>query len=156
MNQSIVDHLNRELATAQILLLNTKRYHWMVVSPHFRDYHLRFEELYRAVEPMVDELGERIRMLEGIPIHTPEQISAASAVAPSDPEVSLDAQAMLSEALDSEERVIDLMHSGIEKASKAKDPGTADLLTRFVQVHEMQAWFLRSARVLEPAVQGLV
>jgi starvation-inducible DNA-binding protein len=156
MKQTLVDHLNRELATAQILLLNTKRYHWMVASPHFRDYHLRFEELYQAVEPMVDELGERIRMLEGVPVHTPAQISAASAVAPSDPDVCLDAQAMLAEALDSEERVIDLMHSGIEKADKAGDPGTADLLTRFVQAHQKQAWFLRSAREQQPAVQGLV
>ena len=32
---------------------------------------------------------------------------------------------------------------GIEIANQAVDPGTADLLTRFVQVHPKEAWFLR-------------
>jgi starvation-inducible DNA-binding protein len=50
---------------------------------------------------------------------------------------------MLREALDNEERTISLMHEGIELASQAGDPGTADLLTRFVQAHQKEAWFLR-------------
>ncbi len=50
---------------------------------------------------------------------------------------------MLAEALANEERVIALMHQGIDLASQGGDPGTADLLTRFVQVHEKEAWFLR-------------
>jgi starvation-inducible DNA-binding protein len=156
MNPSVIEHLNRELASAQVLLLNARRYHWGVASPHFRDYHLRFEELYRAVEPMVDLLGERIRILDGIPVHTPAQINAASAVAPSDPALVLNAPAMVAEALDSEERVIRLLHEGIELAAAGGDPGTADLLTRLVQAHQQQAWFLRATRAQEPAVQGLV
>jgi len=146
MNTKLIDHLNRELATAQMLLLNTKRYHWMVAGPHFRDYHLRFDELYQAVLPMVDELGERIRMLGGIPIHAPGQISEDSAVEASDPSNSLDAPTMVSEALAHEERVIALMHEGIELATRENDPGTADLLTAFVQVHQKEAWFLRSMK----------
>ncbi|HEX9081994.1 MAG TPA: ferritin-like domain-containing protein, partial [Holophagaceae bacterium] len=61
----------------------------------------------------------------------------------SDPAARLDPEAMLREALDNEERVISLMHEGIELAGQAGDPGTADLLTRFVQVHQKEAWFLR-------------
>jgi starvation-inducible DNA-binding protein len=50
---------------------------------------------------------------------------------------------MLREALANEEATIALMHDGIELATGAGDPGTADLLTRFIQVHEKEAWFLR-------------
>lgn len=144
MSQPVIEHLNRQLATAQVILLNTKRYHWMVGGPHFRDYHLRFDELYQAVLPMVDELGERVRELQGVPIHAPAQLEALSVAAVSDPARSLDAQAMVREALAGEEAVIALMHGGIDLATRENDPGTADLLTGFVQVHQKQAWFLRS------------
>jgi len=143
---SILDHLNRHLATVQVQLLNAKRYHWMVTGPHFRDYHLRFDELHAALTPMVDELGERIRQLQGTPIHAPAQIEALSVVPVSDPEVALDAAAMLEEALKGTEHAIDLLHEGIALSADAGDPGTSDLLTAFVQVQQKEAWFLRSMR----------
>ncbi len=139
----VIDHLNAELATAFVLSFNAKRYHWMVGGPHFRDYHLRFDDLYTAVDETVDELAERVRMLGGTPISAPAQMEKGSQVKPSDPSRPLDAKAMLKEALAGEEKVIAFMHKGIEVANEAGDPGTADLLTRFVQVHQKEAWFLR-------------
>jgi starvation-inducible DNA-binding protein len=143
MNRTVIDHLNAELASTQVLALNAKRYHWTVTGPHFRDYHLRFEELYTAADGTVDELAERIRMLGGTPIHAPSQIEAQTKAFISNPATRLDPDAMLKEALANEEAVIDLMHQGIELASGAGDPGTADLLTRFAQIHQKEAWFLR-------------
>ncbi|WP_243324009.1 MULTISPECIES: Dps family protein [Geothrix] len=143
MNRSVIDHLNAELATAFVLALNAKRYHWTVTGPHFRDYHLRFEDLYTAADGTVDELAERIRMMGGVPIHAPAQIEAQTKAAISNPSARLDPEAMLKEALANEEATVSLMHEGIELANEASDPGTADLLTRFVQVHQKEAWFLR-------------
>ena len=143
MSRTVIDHLNAELATAFVLSFNAKRYHWTVTGPHFRDYHLRFEELYNAADGTVDELAERIRMLGGVPLHAPAQMAAQTKAPVSDPVARLDPEAMLKEALDNEERTISLLHEGIELASQAGDPGTADLLTRFVQVHQKEAWFLR-------------
>lgn len=143
MNRSVIDHLNAELATAFVLALNAKRYHWTVTGPHFRDYHLRFEDLYAAADGTVDELAERIRMLGGNPIHAPAQIEAQTRAGISNPSARLDPEAMLKEALANEETVVSLIHEGIELANAAGDPGTADLLTRFVQVHQKEAWFLR-------------
>ncbi len=143
MSQSLIHHLNAQLATAWILGFNAKRYHWMVSGPHFRDYHLRFDDLHGTVEGTIDELGERIRILGGTPIHAPSQMEAQSAVKSSNPKKKLDPKAMLAEALAGEETVIRLLHEGIELASRENDPGTADLLTRFVQLHQKEAWFLR-------------
>ncbi len=143
MSRTVIDHLNQELATAFVLSFNAKRYHWTVTGPHFRDYHLRFEDLYNAADGTVDELAERIRMLGGVPLHAPAQMAAQTKAPVSDPAARLDPEAMLKEALDNEERTVSLMHEGIELASQAGDPGTADLLTRFVQVHQKEAWFLR-------------
>ncbi len=144
MSSLLIDHLNAQLATAWVISFNAKRYHWTVAGPHFRDYHLRFDELHGVVEAMVDELAERVRMLGGIPIHTPAQMAQLSQVAPSDPGRILDALAMAKEALASEDLAIAFMHKGIALAEEAEDPGTADLLTRFVQDHQKKAWFLRA------------
>jgi len=143
MSRTVIDHLNAELATAFVLSFNAKRYHWTVTGPHFRDYHLRFEDLYNAADGTVDELAERIRMLGGVPLHAPAQMGALTKAPVSDPAARLDPEAMLKEALENEERTISLMLEGIELANGAGDPGTADLLTRFVQVHQKEAWFLR-------------
>lgn len=142
MNGTVINHLNAELATAFVLALNAKRYHWTVTGPHFRDYHLRFEDLYTAADGTVDELAERIRMLGGIPLHAPAQIEAQTKATISNPATRLDPEAMLKEALANEETTVALMHEGIELANGTGDPGTADLLTRFVQIHQKEAWFL--------------
>lgn len=144
MSHAVIDHLNAQLASAWVLSFNAKRYHWTVTGPHFRDYHLRFDDLHGAVDGMVDELAERIRMLGGTPIHAPAQMEKLSQVKPSDPAAKLEAKAMLQEALAGEEAAIAFTHKGIELANDAGDPGTADLLTRFVQVHQKEAWFLKA------------
>ena len=143
MNGTVISHLNAELATAFVLALNAKRYHWTVTGPHFRDYHLRFEDLYTAADSTVDELAERIRMVGGVPLHAPAQIEAQTRATISNPTTRQDPEAMLKEALANEETTVSLMHEGIELATEAGDPGTADLLTRFVQAHQKEAWFLR-------------
>ncbi len=143
MSKAVVEHLNLELATAFVQSFNARRYHWMVYGPHFRDYHLRFSDLYEAVDATVDELAERVRMLDGTPITTPGQMESLSVVKPSDTKKRMDPMAMIKEALSAEDKIIALMHKGIEIANQAGDPGTADLLTRFVQVHQKEAWFLR-------------
>lgn len=143
MSKAVVEHLNLELATAFVQSFNAQRYHWMVSGPHFRDYHLRFGELYEAVHATIDELAERVRMLDGTPITSPSQMESLSVVKPSDTKKRLDAPGMLKEALAGQDKIIALMHKGIEIADQAGDPGTSDLLTRFVQDHQKEAWFLR-------------
>lgn len=144
MNRTLIQHLNRELASIQILLLNAKYLHWMVVGPHFRDYHLRFDELYASVLPMMDALGERIRQLDGIPLHAPADLERESGVPVAEGARLRDAAAMAAKALSDVEAVCALMHEGIDRATEAEDPGSADLLTGFVQVLQKEAWFLRS------------
>lgn len=143
MSKAVIEHLNLEIATAFVQSFNARRYHWMVSGPHFRDYHLRFSDLYEAVDSTIDELAERARMLDGTPITTPSQMESLSVVKASDTHKRLDAPSMVKEALAGEDKIIALMHKGIDIANQANDPGTADLLTRFVQVHQKEAWFLR-------------
>jgi starvation-inducible DNA-binding protein len=61
---------------------------------------------------------------------------------------------MIDEAAANHRRVIAEMRDGVEVAQRTGDPGTADLFTRLVQVHEKQEWFLREIVTATP--DGLV
>jgi DNA-binding ferritin-like protein len=62
MSRTVVDHLNTDLATAFVLSFNAKRYHRTVTGPHFRDYHFRFEDPYRAADGTADLLTRFVQV----------------------------------------------------------------------------------------------
>lgn len=141
-NEAIITALNREVANAVGLYLNYKKYHWHVSGPLFRDLHLLFDEHAAQVLATVDELGERVRMLGGLAAHHPNQVTELASVQLSAPGAQ-SPRGMIEEALANHQTVIAGMHQAIDAADEARDPGTADLLTRLIQIHEKQAWFLR-------------
>ncbi|HZX96405.1 MAG TPA: DNA starvation/stationary phase protection protein [Myxococcales bacterium] len=138
---AVVEALHREQASALVLFLNYKKYHWLTFGPHFRDLHLLFEEHGTQVLASVDELAERALMIDGKPLADPAQYLRASLVAPSEGELSV--EQMIAEGIAAHEKVIEAMHSDADVATKAADIGTADLFTRLVQVHQKQRWFLK-------------
>lgn len=137
----VVTALQREQASALVLFLNYKKYHWLTFGPHFRDLHLLFEEHGNAVLESVDELAERALMVDGAPLADPGRYLSASLVAPSEGELSV--KDMIAEAGEAHDKVITALHADAEVAAKAGDIGTADLFTRLVQVHQKQRWFLK-------------
>jgi starvation-inducible DNA-binding protein len=45
------------------LYLKTKNFHWHMVGPHFRDYHLLFDEQGDHLFAMTDSIAERVRKI---------------------------------------------------------------------------------------------
>src|SRR5260370_1128056 len=56
----IVAALQREQASALVLFLNYKKYHWLTYGPHFRDLHLLFEEHGTQVLESLHELAGKM------------------------------------------------------------------------------------------------
>lgn len=137
----VVAALQREQASALVLYLNYKKYHWLTFGPHFRDLHLLFEEHGDQVLESIDELAERALMIDGKPLADPSQYLPASIVPPSSGERSV--KQMVEEAISAHDKVIRAMHDDAEVANKAGDIGTVDLFTRLVQVHQKARWFLK-------------
>ena len=137
----VVAALQREQASALVLYLNYKKYHWLTFGPHFRDLHLLFEDHGTQVLESIDDLAERALMIDGRPLADPAQYLPASFVEPSQGERNV-AQ-MVEETIAAHDKVIRAMHDDAEAATKAGDIGTADLFTRLVQVHQKQRWFLK-------------
>jgi len=137
----VVQALRRQTANAFVLFANYKHYHWQTFGPLFRDLHKLFDELALEVFATVDEFAERVRMIgQDPPAHLLESASVAS-VAPTAAHTTM--REMVEEAQRNLLIVISEMRKGAKVAEEHEDPGTVDLFSKAVQIHEKHEWWLR-------------
>jgi starvation-inducible DNA-binding protein len=138
-----MEALRRSQANVVCQYLNAKRYHWFTYGPLFRDLHLLFDEIAMVNQAQIDPLGERLRILGGDPVSAPEELSANATIPISRSKGS--PAEMLSEALQSERKMVEEMRRGARLADEEGDYGTNDLFATAVQEHEKYVWFLSEA-----------
>ena len=140
--QQIADGLARLLADSYTLYLKTHNYHWNVTGPQFNTLHTMFEQHYTELAIAVDDIAERIRAL-GIraPGSYKEFAELTSVKEGSGKET---AEEMIRELVEGQETVVRTAREVFPTAEQANDEPTADLLTQRMQVHEKNAWMLRS------------
>jgi starvation-inducible DNA-binding protein len=136
------DGLSRLLADTYTLYLKTHNFHWNVTGPMFNTLHLMFETQYNELALAVDLIAERIRAL-GHP--APGSYSAYARLS-SIPEAEgvPDAAEMIRQLVQGQEAVARTARSVFPLVDDANDQPSADLLTQRMQVHEKNAWMLRS------------
>jgi starvation-inducible DNA-binding protein len=140
--QEIARGLSRLLADSYTLYLKTHNYHWNVQGPLFNTLHQMFEEQYTELAAAIDEIAERIRAL-GEP--APGSYQAYAKLTSIEEEDGVpSAEEMILQLLKGQETVARTARSVIGAADAANDEPTADLLTQRMQVHEKNAWMLRS------------
>ena len=138
----IAQGLSRLLADSYTLYLKTHNFHWNVTGPMFQTLHTLFETQYTELALAVDQIAERIRAL-GFPAPgTYKQFSELSSI-PEEPSVP-DARTMIRQLVDGQESVVRTARSLFPIIGEAHDEPSADLLTQRMQVHEKNAWMLRS------------
>src|SRR5262245_9916476 len=72
--------LNGILADSFALYVKTKNFHWHVSGPHFRSYHLLFDEQAAEIFATTDEIAERIRKIGGTTLRSIGQISKEQSI----------------------------------------------------------------------------
>lgn len=137
----VVEHLQRQVANAFVLYANYKHYHWQTFGPLFRDLHLMFDEFAQAVLATVDDFAERLRMIGQDPIFRPDEVESNATVQVSREATTM--REMIEEADSNLLIVIKEMRTAARVADEHDDPGTVDLFSRHVQIHEKHEWFLR-------------
>ncbi len=138
----VVRHLQRQVANAFVLYANYKHYHWQTFGPLFRDLHLMFDEFARDVQGTIDEMAERIRMIgQDVRNVQLKQLQEAADVQSTSAGGSM--REMIEEADANLLVVIKDMRDAAKAADASNDPGTVDLFSRIVQIHEKHEWFLR-------------
>jgi len=140
--KAIADGLSRLLADTYTLYLTTHNFHWNVKGPMFNTLHLMFEGQYTELALAVDSIAERIRALG---FDAPGTYRAyASLTSLKEPEDGLSATEMIRQLVAGQEAVVRTARSVFPAAEKVADEPSADLLTQRMQVHEKNAWMLRS------------
>jgi starvation-inducible DNA-binding protein len=138
----IAHGLSRLLADTYTLYLKTHNFHWNVTGPMFNTLHLMFETQYDELALAVDLIAERIRAL-GLPAPGSYREFTKLTTIP-ESEGSPDALDMVRQLAEGQEAVVRTARSVFPDADAANDQPTADLLTQRMQVHEKNAWMLRS------------
>ncbi len=140
--KAIADGLSRLLADTYTLYLKTHNYHWNVTGPMFNTLHLMFETQYTELSLAVDLIAERIRAL-GYP--APGTYAAYNRLSSIQEEEGVpNATDMLRNLVAGQEAVVRTARSLFPIVDAASDEPTADLLTQRMQLHEKNAWMLRS------------
>lgn len=143
--KEITAGLSRLLADSYTLYLKTHNYHWNVEGPMFNTLHLMFEQQYTELAQAVDIIAERIRAL-GEP--APGSCAAFAKLSSIDEEEDVPtAEEMIENLVKGQEAVVRTARSIFPASERANDEPTADLLTQRMQVHEKNAWMLRSMLV---------
>lgn len=137
----VVQELRRQVANAFVLYANYKHYHWQTYGPLFRDLHKLFDKLAKDVLSTIDELAERVRMIgQDPPAHLLDaaDLASVSAAAP---------HSTMREMVEEADRnllvVVKEMRRAARSADDHDDPGTVDLFSRLVQIHEKHEWWMR-------------
>lgn len=138
----IAEGLSRLLADTYTLYLKTHNFHWNVTGPMFQTLHAMFEQQYTELAMAVDQIAERIRAL-GFP--APGSYAQFSRLTSIPEETGTpEAREMIRQLVAGQEAVVRTAREIFPIAEAARDQPTADLLTQRMQLHEKNAWMLRS------------
>ena len=140
--KKIVAGLSRLLADTYTLYLTTHNFHWNVTGPMFNTLHLMFMTQYTEAWNAVDLIAERIRSLGHPAPGTYSEFARLTSI----PEVQgvPSAVDMIRILAAGQETVVRTARSLFPVVDRAGDEPTADLLTQRMQMHEKNAWMLRS------------
>ena len=140
--REIAEGLSHVLADSYTLYLKTHNFHWNVTGPMFNTLHTMFEGQYTELATAIDEVAERIRAL-GVP--APGSYAQFSELTDIKEETgNPNAKEMIRQLVEGQETVARTARGVFPAAEKAGDEPTADLLTQRIQLHEKNAWMLRS------------
>lgn len=142
--KKVAEGLAHFLADSYTLYLKTHNYHWNVTGPMFNSLHLMFQTQYTEAWTALDEIAERIRALGFSAPGSYTQFAKLSSIEEQDGDSVPDWKTMVEQLVLGNEAVCRTARKVLKAAGEAGDEPTADLLTQRLNIHEKNAWMLRS------------
>ena len=143
--KKVADGLSHFLADAFTLYLKTHNFHWNVTGPMFNALHTMFETQYTEQWNALDDVAERIRALGfNAPGSYAEFIKLSSIKEEPGLTAAPDWREMVRQLVIGNEAVCRSARKVLEVADDADDNPTEDLMTQRLNIHEKNAWMLRS------------
>jgi starvation-inducible DNA-binding protein len=138
----LLTDLTKALADYQVLYHKLRGYHWNVRGPSFFTLHAKFEELYGAAAESADSIAERIAALGGRP---PSTLKEALALATLTEDANApNAEDMVRNLAADYEQLGKRLRPLAERAAKAEDIATCNLLHALADAQDKSIWMLRA------------
>ena len=142
--KSVAEALNGVLADSYALYFKTKNFHWHVSGPHFRDYHLMFDEQATQILAVTDALAERVRKTGNTTLRSIGDISRRQSLSDNDADYVSPAD-MLNELREDNLRLVEALRAAKSAATEAGDNATEGIIDDWTDQAEERAWFLFEA-----------
>jgi starvation-inducible DNA-binding protein len=139
--QDISAALNNLLADAFALYLKTKNFHWHVSGPHFRDYHLLFDDQSGQIFAITDTIAERVRKVGGTTLRSIGHVARLQRVLDNDADYLAPTE-MLKELREDNLQLAARMRAAHRLCDEQGDVASASLLESWIDEAEGRAWFL--------------
>lgn len=140
----VADALNAALADSYALYLKTKNFHWHVSGPHFRDYHLLFDDQAAQIIATTDDIAERVRKTGNVTLRSIGDIARRQSIVDNNADF-VSPPEMLAELRDDNLKLIEKFRVVKDAADDAKDNATSGIVDTWTDEAEQRAWFLFEA-----------
>jgi starvation-inducible DNA-binding protein len=142
--QAVTEALNPLIADLFALYIKTKNFHWHLAGPHFRDYHLLFDEQAEQIFEGIDLLAERVRRVGGTTIRSISHISQLQTIA-DDTEEFVAAGEMVRRLREDNAQLARAQRAAHEVCEQSRDFATTSILETLIDEAERRTWFLFEA-----------
>ena len=123
--------------------LKAHNFHWNVIGSDFLEYHDLFGKIYEEVYGSIDDFAEKIRAMDTF---VPASFSRFSMLTQIDDETNILSQdAMLSELLQDNEKMIKLLKIVFKTSEQFMEPGFSDFIAGRIDAHQKHGWMLKSS-----------
>jgi starvation-inducible DNA-binding protein len=139
--QAITAAINPLIADAFALYAKTKNYHWHLAGPHFRDYHLLFDEQAAAILESIDPLAERVRKIGSTTVRSISHMRELQTI-PDDNDAFVPAEEMARRLLADNQHMARQQRAAIALCDEKGDTPTGNLLQEILDQTERRIWFL--------------
>jgi starvation-inducible DNA-binding protein len=139
--RAVTETVNPLIADAFALYVKTKNFHWHLYGPHFRDYHLLFDEQADAIFESIDALAERVRFIGGTTIKSIGHISQLQTIEDDNDDL-VPAEEMVKRLTEDNGRMAKAIREAITVCDKNRDSATSNLLQDLLDKTERRKWFL--------------
>lgn len=142
-NQKLINFLNQLLSNYFVMYVKLHRYHWFIQGKHFYQLHEVFEDMYKTAASDLDEIAERVLMIDGKPLATMVKYIKESTLeeATADDKEEEIIRQLIS---DYKQIIREIKDEGIPEASDQKDEPTVDLLVTLQGKLEKHIWMLHA------------
>lgn len=140
--EKITQGLSALLADSYTVYLMAHNFHWNVTGPQFNTLHQMFMTLYTEQWNALDTIAERIRALGYPAPGTYKEFVKRASI--KEVEGVPNANDMVRHLVAAQEATARTARKLFPLVEDANDQPTADLLTQRLEIHEKNAWMLRS------------